>query len=104
MQTYTLGGKSTPLNRRQSGILSIVRSNLMCYEYLTFAAGLVYDEFRIRCVLKLLVDKHDKFLIDGVFCALFSHITSTCYFGTLLLIYPPLERQQMTETRGDILR
>lgn len=105
MQTYILGRRSTLLNQRHNSILSIMQLNLICYEYLIFAAGLVYDEFRIEYVLKSLMDKYGKYLIDSIFCALFSHITSICHFGkTLLLIYPPLEHQQMTETRGDISR
>lgn len=57
-------------------MLSIVESNLLCYEYLKFAAGLVYYEFRIRCVLKSHVDNREIFLMDGVFYELFFRTTS----------------------------
>ncbi len=43
MQKYRLGGRATPLNQRHSSIL-------LCYEYLKFTAGHVYDLFEEEAV------------------------------------------------------
>lgn len=62
------------------------------------------DEFWRRSVFKSPVNKREKFPMVGVIYGVFFHTSSLCYFvKTWLLLYLPLEHQQMTKTWGKIL-
>lgn len=62
------------------------------------------DEFWRRSVLKSPVNKREKFPMVGVIRGGFFHTSSLCYFvKTWLLLYLPLEHQQMTKTGRKIL-